>query len=154
MASGFSEKEECFLETVSWKRFLLQDCFSEIEEDEASPKSTERIRSPIRTEAIGFLGLPFFRPNKMQVYNTTSRVVHLVVYDDENKTRSQVLMAHRPPLNRIPLVGPPLNASFGRAQIPLVPRDPQSEEVFCNYHVVVMRKYGCYEDGNYEEMPN
>jgi hypothetical protein len=46
-----------------------------------------------------------------------------------------------------------LNASFGRAQIPLVPRDPQSEEVFYNYHVVVMRKYGSYEDGSYEEMP-
>ena len=47
-----------------------------------------------------------------------------------------------------------LNASFGRAQIPLAPRDPQSEEVFYNYHVVVMRKYGSYEDGgSYEEMP-
>ena len=46
-----------------------------------------------------------------------------------------------------------LDASFGRAQIPLVPRDPQSEEVFYNYHVVVMRKYGSYEDGSYEEMP-
>ena len=39
-----------------------------------------------------------------------------------------------------------LNASFGRAQIPLMPRDPQSEEVFYNYHVVVMRKYGSYEE--------
>ena len=45
-----------------------------------------------------------------------------------------------------------LNASFGRAQIPLVSRDPQSEEVFYNYHVVVMRKYGSFEDGSYEEM--
>jgi hypothetical protein len=71
------------------------ECFSEIEEDEASQKSTERMRSPIRTEAIGFLGLPFFRPNKMQVYNTTSRVLQLFVYDDENKTRSQVLMTQR-----------------------------------------------------------
>jgi hypothetical protein len=46
-----------------------------------------------------------------------------------------------------------LNAAFGRAQIPLMPRDPQSEEVSYNYHVVVMRKYGSYEDGSYEEMP-
>jgi hypothetical protein len=73
----------------------LQECFYEIEEDEASQKSTERMRSPIRTEAIGFLGRPFFRPNKMQVYNTTSRVLQLRVYDDENKTRSQVLMTQR-----------------------------------------------------------
>ncbi len=73
----------------------LQECFSEIEEDEVSQKSTERMRSPIRTKAIGFLGLPFFRSNKMQVYNTTSRVLQLVVYDDENKTRRQVLMTER-----------------------------------------------------------
>ena len=46
-----------------------------------------------------------------------------------------------------------LNASFGRAQIPLAERDPQSEEVFYNYHVVVMREHGSYEDGSYEEMP-
>jgi hypothetical protein len=70
----------------------IEECFSEIEEDEASQKSTERMRSPIRTKAIGFLGPPFFRPNKMQVYNTTSRVLQLVVYDDENQTRDQVLM--------------------------------------------------------------
>ena len=47
-----------------------------------------------------------------------------------------------------------LGASFGRAQTPLAEREPQSEEVFCNYHVVVMRKYGSCEDGRYEEMPN
>ncbi len=45
-----------------------------------------------------------------------------------------------------------LNFSFGRAQNPLESRDPQSEEVFYNYRVVVMRKYGSYEDGSYEEM--
>jgi hypothetical protein len=73
----------------------IEECFSEIEEDEASQKSTERMRSPIRTKAIGFLGPPFFQPNKMQVYNATSRVLQLVVYDDENKTRSQVLMTQR-----------------------------------------------------------
>ncbi len=42
--------------------------------------------------------------------------------------------------------------SLDRAPIPLVERKPQSEEVFCNYHVVVMRKYGSYEDGSSEEM--
>ena len=46
-----------------------------------------------------------------------------------------------------------LNASLSRAQIPLVSRGLQSEEVFYNYHVVVMRKYGSYEDGSDEEMP-
>jgi hypothetical protein len=45
-----------------------------------------------------------------------------------------------------------LAGSLDRTPIPLVERKPQSEEVFCNYHVVVMRKYGCYEDGSSEEM--
>jgi hypothetical protein len=78
----------------------IKECVCEIEEDKASKKSTERIHTEeigpvIRKEAIGFLGLPCFRPNKMRVYNATSRVLHLFVYDDENKTRSQVLMIHR-----------------------------------------------------------
>ncbi len=49
--------------------------------------------------------------------------------------------------------GGELNASLGWAQIPLVSRDLQSEEVSYNYHVVVMRKYNSYEDGSYEEIP-
>ncbi len=64
--------------------------------EEIGQSETHRGNRPvIRTEAIGFLGLPCFRPNKMRVYNATSRVLHLFVYDDENKTRSQVLMIHR-----------------------------------------------------------
>ena len=47
-----------------------------------------------------------------------------------------------------------VGAAVEMAQIPFAERDPQSEKVFCNYHVVVMRKYGSYEDGSYEEMPN
>jgi hypothetical protein len=77
----------------------ITECVCEIEEDEASRKNTERIHTeqigPVHSEAIGFLGLPFFRPNKMQVYNTTSRVMQIWVYDDENQTRSQVLTIHR-----------------------------------------------------------
>ncbi len=46
-----------------------------------------------------------------------------------------------------------LAGSFDRSQQAMTVREPQSEEVFYNYHVVVMRKYGSYEDGSYEEMP-
>jgi hypothetical protein len=52
------------------------------------------------------------------------------------------------------LFGGGVAGSFGRSQQAMTVRDPQSEEVFCNYHLVVMRKYGSYEDGSYEEMPN
>jgi hypothetical protein len=58
-------------------------------------RHTEEIGPVISTEAIGFLGLPCFRPNKMRVYNSTSHVLQILVYDDENQTISQVLMIHR-----------------------------------------------------------
>ncbi len=58
-------------------------------------RPTEEIGPVISTEAIGFLGLPLFRPNKMRVHNATSRVLQLFVYDDANQTRNLVLMIHR-----------------------------------------------------------